>query len=339
MNRVEAYFRIHGKDDHGGGGYALKAAIIVGWAIASYVLLVFFAATWWQAAPLVLSLGLALAGIGFSVMHDGGHQAASKRPWVNRLGAAMNDLLGASSYFWNQKHNIIHHTYTNVDGLDEDIDSSPFLRLAPTQPRRFYHRFQHLYFLPLLMFFVPKWAFVDDWKTWITGRIAGHTIPRPRGWDAVQLVAGKLFFLGWAIALPLAVHSPLAVALGWFAVSSVLGITLATVFQLAHVVGETAFFAPPAAEGEIEQPFFEHQLATTSDFAPRNRLVTWYVGGLNYQVEHHLFPRIAHRHYPAIAPIVAEVCRERGAPYHCHETVRAALFSHVRFLRKLGRSA
>ncbi len=339
VRRVDAYFEERGLDEKGDGRSAFKCAVMVTWLVASYVLLVFFATTWWMAAPLAISLGLAAAGIGFSVMHDGGHGAASRRPWLNRLAASSNDFLGASSYMWNQKHNIIHHTYTNVNGLEEDSDAQPFLRLHPSQRRRWYQRFQHLYELFLLVFFVPKWAFIDDWQSWITGRISAHTIQRPRGWDAVQLVLGKVFFYGWAVALPLALHSPLHVVLAFVTATTVLGITLGMVFQLAHIVEGTEFATPPADGEPFERSFFEHQIATTSDFAPRNALVTWYVGGLNFQVEHHLFPRISHRHYPALAGIVQDVCREQGVVYHSHDTVTQALRSHFRYLRRLGRAA
>lgn len=335
--RVDAYFAERGTEDRGGAAWAGKALTIFAWAIASYVGLVFFATTWWTALPLALSLGFALAGIGFCVMHDGGHGAASKKGWVNKLGFAAVDFIGGASYFWHYKHNLLHHTYTNVEGLDEDIDSTPFLRLAPSQRRRFYHRFQTWYVLPLLGFFVPKWGFFDDWKTWITGEISGTRIPRPRGWDAVQLVTGKLWYYAWAIALPLVYHSPLEVLGGFLVASTTLGITLAIVFQLAHVVEGTQYVDLPESAEKFELPFFEHQLATTSDFAQNSRLVTWYVGGLNFQVEHHLFPRIAHRHYPAIAKITEEVCREHGVAYHRHPTLFAAIRSHFRLLDRLGK--
>jgi linoleoyl-CoA desaturase len=335
--RVDAYFEKNGLDQRGGGHAILKTATILTWAISSYVLLVFFATSPWTAVPLGISLGLALTGIGFSVMHDGGHGATSHRSWVNRLHARSLDLMGASSFFWNQKHNIIHHTFTNVDGLDDDIDSRPFLRMGPAQERRWFHRFQHWYVIPLLVFFVPKWLLFDDWKTWATARIVGNTIPRPHGWEAVLLVLGKIFFLTWAFVIPLAFHPVLQVALAVIGVAWVLGVTLAMVFQLAHAVEQTTFTIQPTTDEPLEQPFFEHQLATTANFAPRNRLVSWYVGGLNYQVEHHLFPRISHLHYPAISSIVRDVCRERGIPYHCNDTVLAALRSHFRYLKRLGR--
>jgi len=337
--RVDGYFAETGQDEKGGVHAVLKAAILFSWAIASYVLLVFFAHDPLTAALGCVSLGLAMAGIGFSVMHDGNHGASSHRPWVNRLMGSALDVLGGSSFFWHQKHDILHHTFTNIDGLDEDIDSRPFLRMAPGQPRRFFHRFQHLYEVFLLAFFAPKWLFVDDFRTWIQGRIAETRIPRPRGWDAVQLVVGKLALVGWAVVIPLTRHAPLDVFLGFVLAGWTLGATLGIVFQLAHAIEETDFHEIPEAGTRMAQPFFEHQIATTADFAQDNRVISWYVGGLNYQVEHHLFPRISHRHYPAISKITREVCAEHGVSYHCHATVLGALRSHFGLLKRLGAAA
>lgn len=335
---MDAYFETSGLDPKGGARMALKSAVILSWVVASWALLLLWAASWWTALPLSVSLGLGLAAVGFAVMHDGGHGAYSRRPWVNRLSAGVVDLMGGSSYFWHFKHNVLHHSFTNVVGVDNDIDAGPVLRVAHQQPRRWFHRYQHLYVLPLVgLFFAPKWALWDDFITWIRGADGKARVPRPRGRDALQLLGGKLFHLGWALVLPLALHPPLPVLVCYLVVMAVLGITLATVFQLAHVVEGTAFPGRPAPQARLERPFFEHQLATTADFAQRNRLLTWYVGGLNYQVEHHLFPRVSHLHYPALARIVEEVCRERGVPYLRHETVAAALASHVRHLRRLGR--
>jgi linoleoyl-CoA desaturase len=337
--RVDAYFTERGLDQRGGAGWVLKSLVIVGWAVASYLALMFVAGTWWSAALLAVSLGLALAAIGFCIMHDAGHGAASRGGWVNRLGFASVDMIGGSSFFWHHKHNVLHHTYTNVEGLDEDIDATPFLRLAPNQRRYWFHRFQHWYMLPLLAFFVPKWTLFDDWRTWFDGQIASTPIPRPRGWDAVQLVAGKVVFAAWAIVLPLVFHPALHV-LGAFALgASTVSITLAIVFQLAHAVEGPAFATIPAEGERLERPFFEHQIATTSDFAPGNRLLTWFVGGLNYQVVHHLFPKTAHRHYPALAKITEEVCREFGIRYNRHRTILEAIRSHVRFVVRMGKAA
>jgi linoleoyl-CoA desaturase len=337
--RVDAYFEQTGLDRDGGSAAVLKTVTIFAWAAVSYALLVFWAESWWTALPLTVSLALALAGVGFSVQHDGSHGAFSKRPLINRLAAAALDFLGASSYIWRHKHNVLHHTYTNVDGVDDDIDAAPFLRLAPTQPLRWYHRYQIFYF-PVLMglFFTTKWAVFDDFATATKGRIGSQRIPRPRGWELAQMIAGKITFVTWAFVVPMMFHSVLPVLICYTLLAFVWGMTLGLVFQLAHAVEETEF-SDSAAGPAVARPWIEHQLATTANFAMRNPVVTWYVGGLNFQVEHHLFPRIGHRHYPALAPIVAEAARAHGAPYHAHATMRGALLSHLRFLVRMGEQA
>ena len=338
LNRaVDQYFRTKGVRREGGQRLWWKTATIIAWAVGSWVALVFFTFAWWQALLAGASLGLAVAGIGFNVMHDGGHGAFSKRKWANRWMARVLDLIGGSSYHWNWKHNILHHQYTNVDGVDEDLEAEPFLRLAPRQKRRFYHRLQHLYVWGLLAFFYPKWQFVDDFRALIRGKIGKQSIPRPRGFQLTWMLIGKTVFFAWALIVPLVMHSWWEVLLVYAFVCSVTGITIGVVFQLAHCVEEAAITPRPNEATPMPTAWAEHQLATTADFAPRNPLLTWYLGGLNFQVEHHLFPRVSHVHYPKIAEVVQGVCRENGVPHHTHRTLFGAFRSHIRFLRRMGR--
>ncbi|HBP18805.1 MAG TPA: acyl-CoA desaturase [Planctomycetes bacterium] len=333
---VDAYFRTTGLSRHGGASMLLKSATLFSWAITSYALLVFWAPTWWTAIPLAVSLALAMAGIGFAVMHDGGHASYSDRRAINRWAARSLDLIGGSSFVWAYKHNVLHHTYTNVDGADDDIDFEPFMRLSPGQTRRWFHRFQWLYWPALLVFLPPKWTLVDDFVAVARGQVGGHPLPRLSRRDWVVLIAGKLCFALWAIVIPLLVVGPAAYLAGAALVSCALGVTLGVVFQLAHAVTCTSFFQPDAS-GRTPLPWAEHQLATTADFARSNPLLTWFVGGLNHQVEHHLFPRIGHRHYPALAEVVRQVCARHGIRPHDHPTLGGALFAHVRHLYRLGR--
>ena len=340
LARVEEYFRSTGRGRHGGWSIVGKSAILGVWLAASYVLLVFYASSWWDAALLATSLGLAAAGIGFNVQHDGGHGAYAATATGNRLAALALDLVGGSSYVWRFKHSVIHHTWTNLDGIDDDIDAGPFLRLAPTQERRRYHRLQHWYVWLLFGFLPPKWTFYDDFKAVAEGRIGSRPMPRPRGLDLALFVAGKIAFAGLVFGLPLAVgHGVLAVLFGYGVYALVTGICISLVFQLAHCVEGTDFPSVRAEPVRTARPFFEHQLATTADFSPRNRLLTWYVGGLNFQVEHHLLPQVSHVHYPALAPIVRATCAEHGVPHLTHERFLGALRSHVRHLRRLGKPA
>jgi linoleoyl-CoA desaturase len=334
--RVESYFQATGRSPRGGWRLALKGALLAGWFIASYLLLLAVPPPW-LVAPLAVSLGLAWAGIGFDVMHDANHGASANRTGWNRVLSFSSDLIGGSSAVWRHKHNVLHHTFTNVVGVDADLDAGALLRLAPSQPRHAAHRWQHLYVWLLYVVFPLRWFLYDDLRDVATGRVGGQPFPRPHGWELAGLLVGKVLFLGWAVALPLALHPTWWLAPVALLAVGTLGLTLATVFQLAHAVGEADFVAPGA--GALPLDWATHQLATTVDFARGNRLLGWYLGGLNFQVVHHLFPRVSHVHYRALAPLVEAACRAHGVRYRAWPGLGAALGAHVRWLRRMGGAA
>ncbi len=317
----------------------LKTATILAWLAASYLALVFAAQTWWQVAGSGLSLVLALGAVGFNIHHDASHGGFSDSKRVGRAMAFALDLIGGSSYVWRWKHNVFHHTYPNVTGADDDINIGWLARLAPQQTRHGFHRFQHFYMWLLYGFLPFKWQLMDDFKDVLRAHVGTRPIPRPRGWELVLFVAGKAVFLSLAFAVPLLVHPWWAVAAGYAATFFAVGIILSVIFQLAHCVEGAEF---PALEAETQRVPAEWallQVRTTVDFAPRSRLLTAYLGGLNYQIEHHLFPRVCHLHYPKIAPIVEEACRRHGVPYNAQPGLWSALASHYRWLRAMGRPA
>jgi linoleoyl-CoA desaturase len=332
------HFAATGAARVGGAALHAKTAVILGWFAASYgLLLASGGASPLLAAGLVISLALATAGIGFSVMHDANHGAYARSRGANRAWGFALDLIGGSSYLWRFKHNVQHHTFANVDGLDADVDAGPFLRLAPTQRLRRFHRWQHLYGWLLYGALAVKWWFLDDAVDLARGRIGATPFPRPRGGELAALVLGKAAFLAWAVVVPaLVFRSPWVLPL-FLLGALTLGMVLATVFQLAHAVPGAEFHAAGPGERRLPAGFAEHQVRATVDFAPSNRLLGWYVGGLNFQIEHHLFPDVCHVHYPALAGIVARVCRAHGVPHRTAPTLRAALAGHHRFLRALGR--
>ncbi len=314
----------------------VKTATILIWFAASYVLLVLFAATWWQALLAAVSLGLAMASIGFNIQHDGAHSAYSSRSWINSLMAMALDMLGGSSFFWKKTHNQIHHSYTNITGHDGDIDMGVLGRLSPHQESRRFHRLQHLYLWILYGFLPFKWQFFDDIRGAMIGRIGINQFSRPRGLQLLVFIAGKLLFLSLAFAIPMLVHSWHSVLLFFFVTSFVQGLTLSVVFQLAHCVEEAEFPMPAVASGEMERAWAVHQVETTVDFARRSRLITWFTGGLNHQIEHHLFPQICHVNYPAIAELMETTCREFGVRYAAHDSLFSAIRAHYRWLRRMG---
>ena len=329
--RVDGYFEGSGRSRSGGWRMGAKSAILFCWLAGSWALLMFAPVHAWEAVLLAISVGLAMAGVGFSVMHDANHGGTSANGRVNGVMSFSLDLLGASSFLWRLKHNVQHHTYPNISGHDPDIEAgSPFLRLAPWQPRRWHHRFQPLYVWILYGVFPLQWWFFHDTLELATGRISGKQFPPARGWSLFAALAGKAIFLTWAFVLPALFHPSWAlVGLSAIAVFT-LGNVLAAVFQLAHCVRQADFVET------VETDWAEHQIATTVDFARGNPLLGWYLGGLNFQVEHHLFPRVCHLHYPALAAIVEETCRDHDVRYRCEPTLGSALAANFAWLQRMG---
>jgi linoleoyl-CoA desaturase len=335
--RVDEYFARAGLAVRAPLAMYRKSAVVIAWAGVSYALLVFFSTEWWQAAICSLSLALAIAALSFNVPHDGSHGSYSRFPALNRAMAFAFDLAGASSYVWHWKHNVLHHGFTNIVGADDDINLAGFGRLAPAQPHRFFHRLQHYYLWALYGLIVLKWQLIDDFRDVIVGKVGQRPIPRPKGFEAVAFAVGKLLWIGVFIAIPLMVHPWQVVLVTYLATVFVLGVVISVVFQLAHCVEEAEFVPPPGPEEVIQNEWAAHQVETTVNFSPKSRLITWFVGGLNYQIEHHLFPSISHVHYPALAPIVAEVCRKHGVRHYTHPTLLSALASHYGWLREMAR--
>jgi linoleoyl-CoA desaturase len=314
----------------------LKTALVLGAFALLYSLLVFAAQAWWQALPLAMLLGFAVAEIGFTIQHDGGHRAYSDRAWVNKLMAMTLDLVGGSSYVWRWKHAVFHHMYANVHEHDSDIELGIFGRLCPQQPHHAIYRLQQWYLWPLYGVMVMKWHFYDDYRDVITGRMAANSFPRPKGWELAVFVGGKLVFLSLAFGIPLLLHPFWTVALFYAVTVAVTGVVLSTVFQLAHTVEEARFAAPRPGSSRMADTWAVHQVAATVDFARDDRVVSWLVGGLNFQIEHHLFPTLSHVNYPAIAGVVEQTCREFGVPYNVNRSFGAAVASHYRWLKRMG---
>ena len=334
--RVDDYFLTTGRPQRDCPQMYVKTVIIFNWFVTSYAMLIFVASTWWQALLLAISLGLAMACVGFNIQHDGAHAAYSNRKWINNLMAMALDLLGGSSYVWKQTHNLIHHSFTNITGHDGDIDLGVLGRLSPHQRRLKFHRLQHVYLWVLYGFVTIKWQLHDDIRGIVEGQIGKYRFARPRGGQLVVFGGGKLLFISLALVIPMLLHPWYVVLLFFFVASFVQGLLLSVVFQLAHCVEDASFPLPEGGTSRIENAWAVHQVETTVDFARKNRLVAWFTGSLNYQIEHHLFPQICHVNYPAISKLVEETCSEFGIKYVVHKTFFAGIASHFRWLRKMG---
>ncbi len=339
--RVDAYFETTGKSKRDCIQMYFKTATILAWFFGAYALLLFVPMSWWLVVPLAIIMGFAVAAIGFNIQHDGGHRAYSDRRWVNKAMAMTLDMMGGSSYMWDWKHNSIHHTYTNIHGHDDDINIGIFGRLAPEQKWMPFHRAQGIYLWALYGLLAIKWHFIDDFVNVATGRIGGHKITRPKGWDLVVFILGKCFFFTMAFVVPLLLGHVWWAVIGVYALAAFTsGVVLSVVFQLAHCVEEADFPQPvavPPSAAKIENDWAVHQVETTVDFARGSRVLCWFLGGLNFQVEHHLFSRICHVHYPALSKVVEETCREFGVQYNAHSTLLSAVGSHYRWLVQMSK--
>ncbi len=312
----------------------IKAAVVLAWALASYLVLVFVAGSWPVALAAAVSLGLAAAGIGFTIMHDANHRAFSKTPWVNQVMGLSLDLVGGSSYVWSAKH-LAHHSYTNCTEHDPDINSLPLARFDPAQQPRPWHRYQHVYIWLLYTMVTVRWQFMSDFSFLVRGRAGQMRLRPPNGRALWTLAAGKIVFLIWAVVIPLMFHPFLEVAAMFLLVSIVASLALSLVFQLSHCVEETVFI-DPADPRDAAVAWHVHQVESTVDFAKGNRLVGFYTGGLNHQIEHHLYSRLPHTIYPRIAPLVEAAAQRHGITYTHQPTIKAALGSHTRWLKQMG---
>ena len=317
--------------------YAKTAILLISF-FCLYSVLVFAAQTWWQVLPLCITLGVVTAGIGFGIQHDGAHHAYSHSLWVNKLMAMSLDLIGGSSYIWHWKHDVFHHTYTNIAGYDMDLEVGIFGRLSPSHPRLAFHRWQHYYLWLLYGLLAIKWHFYDDFYCLITGKIGDRSYPQPKRGDLAILLIGKFVFFTLAFAIPSFFHPLWLVLASYGLVAATMGVVLSVVFQLAHVVEEADFPLPVEDSCVIEKDWAIHQIETTVNFCRNNILLTWFLGGLNFQVEHHLFPNICHVNYPVISKVVEQTCQDFGVQYNQHDSLWAGFSSHFRWLRRMGTS-
>lgn len=302
-----------------------------------YIHLVFFTpGTFWAILECVL-MGCLVAAIGFNVMHDGAHGSFSKYKFVNQLAAFSLNILGGNSFMWNVKHNVIHHAYTNVDGVDDDIDIQPWMRMSATQKKYALHKYQHIYFWFLYSLLYIFWIFVLDYQKYFKNRIGSMPLKKMHLSDHLVFWGFKLFHFFLFVGLPIYMVGFKSWLIGFIIFTCVAGLVLSLVFQLAHTVEHTSFPMPNESTGKLEDEWAVHQIKTTANFATKNKVVCWLVGGLNFQIEHHLFPKISHVHYPAISKIIRKACEEYGITYIEYPKVRYAVASHVAFLRQMGR--
>lgn len=338
--RVNEYFKTKNISRNGNAEMFTKTIIMFLLYAIPYTLMITSVVTniWWMFA-LCCVMGVAIGGIGLSVMHDANHGAYSNKSWINNLLGLSLNIVGGNAFNWKVQHNVLHHTYTNIHDVDEDISPRGVLRLSPHGEWKPFHRFQHWYAWFFYGLMTIVWVLVKDYvriqKYQHDGLIKKQKASFAMEWTVLLL--SKAVYATYIFVIPAIVLDVTwwQVLLGFVVMHYIAGFILAIIFQPAHVIDGTEYPLPDAS-GKMDNSWAMHQLHTTTNFANENRLLSWYVGGLNFQVEHHLFPGVCHVHYRKIADIVRTTAKEFGLPYKAEPTFIGALAGHTRLLKQLG---
>lgn len=338
--RVDAYFKENNISKHYNAAMVTKTVILLLAYIIPFAALLIYTPSYGVSLALWSVMGFSLAGIGMSVMHDANHGAYSSSHKVNYwLGHTLN-LLGGSVFNWKLQHNLLHHTYTNIIKLDDDIDDKLILRFSPHTNVKWYHKLQFVYAFLFYGILTLYWALLKDFIQFnrYTKDGVNKNTPEQNRSTMYKIVLSKVIYFFIVLGVPtLFFHIPFGqVMVGFLIMHFIAGLVLTTIFQLAHTVEGTTH-PLPNSEGTLENNWAVHQLNTTVNFARHNKFLSWYLGGLNFQVEHHLFPTICHVHYPEVAKIVKSTAEEFGVPYLENKSFWQALGSHVRTLQRFGK--
>ncbi|MBE8725628.1 fatty acid desaturase family protein [Flavobacterium hungaricum] len=337
-SRVNNYFKENNLKKTGNWKLHLKAVILFAVFLTPYFLILTLPMPFWVMLLLSIVIGIGMAGVGMNVMHDGNHGSYSTKNWINKFMGGTIYVLAGNVYNWQVQHNVLHHTYTNIPGHDEDLDAGRIIRFTEHAEWHSFHRFQHYYSVFLYGLLTFNWAITTDFKQMrnYLKRKLSYGEPKSPKILWTTLVITKMIYISIWIVLPMAIGITWwKVLLGFFVMHYTAGLILSVVFQLAHVVDHTENPTPNEL-GEMDNTWAIHQLFTTTNFAPKNPIVNWYTGGLNHQIEHHIFPNISHIHYGKIAKIVKETAKECNLPYYEYKTMGSAIVAHFKHLRELG---
>ena len=338
--RVSTYFKENQLSQHANTNMVLKTVFMISLYLIPFMLILTFLESTGVIILMWAIMGFGMAGIGLSIMHDANHGAYSKNKYVNLIVGKIIWLVGGSDVNWRIQHNVLHHTYTNVTGMDEDIEIDPLMRFSPEQRLLKGHKFQFIYAWFLYGMMTLMWATTKDYSQW--KRYKDKDLIKTQGLTSKRflwtLISTKTIYLFVTLGLPL-IFSSLpwwGTVLSFGLMHFIAGLTLAAIFQPAHVVPRSSFETPDD-DGKVEMDWATNQMMNTANFAPKARIFSWYVGGLNYQIEHHLFPHICHVHYRKISKIVRETAVEYNLPYYSYKSFRGALLGHAKMLYTLGR--
>ena len=337
--RVNQYFKSNNLSKYANLNMKLKTIFMICLYFIPYILMLVYVTTPWIIVLLWMLMALGMSGIGLSVMHDANHNAYSKNKVTNKVLGFLLNFLGGFHENWKLQHNVLHHTYTNIDGLDDDIDS-PLLRLSPNQKVKKIHKYQ-IFYAPIIYGLMTMfWCTAKDFTQLI--RYKNEKLLEERNLNFRSLMRQAIFHKIWYLTLTL--FLPMyVVSIPWWqtllcflAMHYVAGLFLALVFQSAHVIKETSF-PTLNQEGNVDNNRVIHQLCTTANFANNSVFLSWFIGGLNFQIEHHLFPNICHVHYKKMSKIIKKTTLEYGLPYYQHRTFYGAVKSHFLLVAQLGK--
>lgn len=339
--RVNDYFKKTSKNKYGDRGMVIKTIVMLSvFLIPLIVISSGIVTSIWLLFMLYILSGFGMAGVGMGVMHDAIHGSYSKNPVVNKIMSYTMNLIGANAGVWRIQHNVLHHTYTNIDHGDDDINAPFFLRFSPNAKRYWIHRYQYLYIWFFYGLSTISWITSKDFvRANRYNNMGLYKTGSNFKMELLKIASWKVFYYSYALVLPL-IMVPLPayiIILAFLSMHFVTGICISLVFQTAHILSDTTFPLPDD-KGVISNEWIAHQLATTSNYSPKSSVFSWLIGGLNFQVEHHLFPNISHIHYKNLSKIVSETAQEFEVPYLVKTTFMKALSDHVVMLRQLGRA-
>ena len=338
--KVDAYFQETNLSKHANINTVIKSLVMIILYLGPYFLMV----TGVISSPYLILLcwivmGFGMAGVGMDLMHDANHGSYSSHKWINKgLGKSLY-LLGGLPATWQIQHNNIHHSYTNIDGYDADINPAPILRFSPHKPHHKIHRYQHIYGWFLYGLMTILWITTKDFQQLYKYRKAGLLEREELSFSRlmIELLLSKILYYAIFVAIPLIIL-PIPwylTLLFFFIMHFIASVLLSTIFQTGHILPDSAYPLPDE-NGNLEDNWIVHQLKVTSDYAPNNKFLIWFLGGLNYHAVHHLFPNICHVHYKKISSIIKEVADKHGVTYRIQPTFLKAIGKHAKMLKLLG---
>ena len=333
IQKVDDYMEKKGNNRFADSSIYFKGVFLITLYISSYILLLSGTLNTILSVLFVMIMGLSGVMIVFNIVHDASHNVLFKNRSLNRALAYFGDLMGMNSYIWNIRHNIQHHTFTNVAGGDVLLDSIPFIRVSPQQKKFAIHKYQVFYVPVMYMLYSIFWVCFIDINMFRQKQMGNYTNMRRSWQEWAKLFFFKSFYIFYMIIFPAwIINIPLStVLIGFLIYHVVAGLLLSTVVVLGHCV-EGAEYTAPDENGIIQNSFMQHEWNATYDCSTNSRLLHWITGGLNTHLAHHLFPKLCHCHYLAVTKIIKEHCAEHNVKYQ-HYSFGDAIVSHLNFLR------